>query len=51
MIEYRLHDFQQLGFVDLVGTDVTSQCGEKDGMYHMPVNIHYVCHVNTRHIS
>jgi hypothetical protein len=38
MMEYPLYNFQQLGFVDLVRTDVMSKCAGKNGMYHAHLN-------------
>lgn len=32
MVEYPLHDFRQLGFVELVGTELLAE--ERHGMYY-----------------
>jgi hypothetical protein len=33
MMEYPLHSFHQLGFVDLVMTDIISQCAGENGVF------------------
>ena len=49
MMEYPLYDFQQLGFVDLVRTNVMSKCTGKNGMYYTCLN--HVYRVITQHFS